>query len=683
MRGTPRTGTPALGARRQAVLLWVVGIIVLAGTVAATTQVEDSFRASALHDELSIASIARILTVERDITMDNVEGSEIDPSLRRDLDADVDLLRDRSQVIGIEVWGMQGGLIYADSGHDPNETQLPEDELRQLSNGRSFAQNDPDGSRGVALLAVFQPADLDLDGDFDAGVEVLLPLSRLDDAVGSSVLRLRIGAAIVLFGTALTLVMMRRRLRLRNHQAEHDPLTGLGNRTLLARRGADLTRLRNGQTAVPDVELLLIDLDGFKRVNDSLGHAVGDSVLVAVAERMKAVVCDGHELVRLGGDEFAVLVPTSLDGPGAEMTGDRIIDVLVEPICVGAISVQIGASIGLASRNGDPNVTVGELLRRADVAMYQAKRGGGGLLRYSAATDDNDADHLILLGDIRRALQHEELVLQYQPKIDAGGRLTGVEALLRWNHPRRGLLAPMEFLPLVEETAIMKPLTVWVLDHAGAQAAVWKASGLHVPVAVNVSPRTLLDPGFIDMVRSMLTANGLTGKHLTIEITETAILSDPVRASQVCDALRGLEVSVSIDDFGTGFTSLAHLKHLPVSEIKIDRTFVSALLEGGADNAIVSYTIRLAHELGIPVVAEGVESAAALDELTLLGCDQFQGFLIAHPLDSASVETWVRHRVDLPTLEHEHEHAALVGSAALRARADRRPRPGVESGMLP
>jgi diguanylate cyclase (GGDEF)-like protein len=604
--------------------------------------VEKGVRDKAVRQEILTAKVVISLSVDRDITEYNFASGALNPASQVDLDGDVKVLQDRGEIVGLEVWTKAGALLYADSGHPAEEVQLPDEELNRAFSEGSFVQTNNDGERGVPLLEVFQPADPDLDGVPDGLIEVLLPLSSVDAAAASSVTRLRIGAGVAIALIGWAMLGMRRRLRIRHHQAEHDPLTGLGNRALLARRGAALAQLAGQQSAAggASAALVLVDLDGFKRVNDALGHGVGDDVLVAVAGRLRGVVRDGEEVVRLGGDEFAVLLAPLSEENAGDRLAERILAALLEPVTVGPVCVQIGASVGIAMR--DTDLDLGELLRRADVAMYQAKRNGGGYLRYSAATDDNDADQLTLLGDVPRAIAGDQLLLNYQPKINPDGRLTGVEALVRWQHPARGLLAPADFLPLVEETALMKPLTVWVLQRATAQAALWRADGLDVPMAINVSPRTLLDPEFVSLVDAALSVNGLPGDSLMIEITETAILADPDRARTVIQELRDRDVGVSIDDFGTGFTSLAHLKQLPISEIKIDQEFIHGLTDNGIDHSIVEYTIRLAHDLGVPVVAEGVETDAALNELRALGCDEFQGFLIAHPLEASDLDRWAR-----------------------------------------
>jgi diguanylate cyclase (GGDEF)-like protein len=630
-------------------LLTVLIILIVAVAFGVITKVESGLRDRAVRQEILAAKIVISLSVDRNFTDEIFANGSLSPGRRTDLDGDVEVLRQRGEIVGLEVWSRSGALLYADSGHPAEELTMPAEELTRVLTHGSFVQDNTDGERGVSLLEVFQPADPNGDGRIDGVIEVLLPLSNVDSAADASVTRLRIGGvvAVGLFGWAL--LAMRRRLRIRHHQAEHDPLTGLGNRTLLARRGALIGRGAGDATEAGEASaaLVLVDLDGFKRVNDALGHAVGDDVLVAVAGRLRGVVRDDEEVVRLGGDEFAVLLSPLRQDEDGDRLAERIISTLLEPVTVGPVCVQIGASVGIALRHGD--LDLGELLRRADVAMYQAKRGGGGYMRYSAATDDNDADQLTLLGDVPRAIARDELLLNYQPKISPDGSLTGVEALVRWQHPTRGLIVPDDFLPLVEETALMKPLTVWVLHHATAQVATWRANGLDVPIAVNVSPRTLLDPDFVSLVDDALATNKLPGTSLTIEITETAILQDPGRARVVIQQLRDRDVGVSIDDFGTGFTSLAHLKELPISEIKIDQAFIAGLIDNGIDHSIVAYTIRLAHDLGVPVVAEGVETSAALAELRVLGCDEFQGFLIAHPLGADDFDRWARPPVNVGT----------------------------------
>jgi diguanylate cyclase (GGDEF)-like protein len=643
-------------------LLIAVIVLVIAATMTAVSLLENEVRRRAVEQEVLTARVVIALSVDRNITEREFARGTLDPRKRADLDADVRALQQRGEIVGLEVWDRHGLLVYADGNHPENESRLPPDELRRVLAGEPFVLSSGHGERGVPLLEVFEPADPKRDGSVEGVTEVLLPQSKVDSAVASSAawLRLAAGLLVALVGSAL--LVMRRRLRLRHYQAEHDTLTGLGNRALFARRGEALIRGddRRSPVARSRAALLLVDLDGFKRVNDALGHRVGDDVLVAVAGRLRSVVRTEEELVRLGGDEFAVLLaPLESDDSGARLA-ERMLESLREPVNAGPVSVQIGASIGIALHDTDTDL--GELLRRADVAMYQAKRHAGGYLHYTPDTDDNDADDLALLGDVRQAIAGDELLLEYQPKVDSEHELTGVEALIRWMHPTRGLLGPGAFMPLVEETALMKPLTAWVLKRATAQAARWLRNGLDVPVAINVSPRTLIDAEFVPLVAEALMANGLAGRSLTIEITETAILEDPDRASRVIQELRARDVGVSIDDFGTGFTSLAHLKRLPISEIKIDRVFIDGLLERGVDHSIVAYTIRLAHDLKIPVVAEGVGSHAVVDELRALGCDQFQGFLIARPLSGAEFDRWCWATYGLPS-----ERGPSITASANRA----------------
>jgi EAL domain-containing protein (putative c-di-GMP-specific phosphodiesterase class I) len=285
---------------------------------------------------------------------------------------------------------------------------------------------------------------------------------------------------------------------------------------------------------------------------------------------------------------------------------------------------------------------LGTLLRRADVAMYQAKRDGGGVRVYDEADDPHDESQLDLLAQLRAAISGGQLRLQYQPKVGLrAGRAVGFEALVRWAHPERGLLAPGEFLPLAERTALMRPLTDWVLREAIGQCAQWRAAGWDVDVSVNIAPATLLEADFPARVTDLLVAGGLPGSALELEITETAVMVDPVRAAETLRRLQTMGVAVSIDDFGAGYTSLAYLKSLPVQSLKIDRRFVTNLLDDARDEAVTRSIVSLGHDLGLTVVAEGVETADVRQRLTELGCDQAQGYLMARPMDAGAVEGWL------------------------------------------
>jgi diguanylate cyclase (GGDEF)-like protein len=637
------TGPPVLGrlwtrlARGPLFIVAAVAVCLVAIPVVRAQQ--NGTRDRAIDQEVLTAKTIIALSVDRNITELEYRSGVLTAQKRADLNGDLVALQQSDRAVGLEVWGLQGQLLYADPQHPQAEQQLPANELRLALRGKPFVLTGAAAGRGISLLEVFQIADPNRNGAADGVIEVLLPDSKVESAVASSSRQLYAIAfvAIALMGWAL--LVFRHRLNKREFEAEHDPLTGLGNRALLARRGATLDR-RDGQAAQGDDgrALLLVDLDGFKRVNDALGHPVGDDVLVAVAGRLRGAVRAGDELVRVGGDEFALLVD-SIDPDEAERIAGRMLDSLREPVSVGAISVQIGASVGIARSEAD--IDVHELFRAADVAMYQAKGRGGGIALYRSETDDFDVEHLALLGDVQPAISRNEFVLHYQPKVDPGRHLTGVETLVRWDHPTRGLLAPGTFIPLVEETALMKPLTAWIIRAAISQSAMWRASGMDIPIAVNVSPRTLIDPDFIPLVQEALAEHHLPGTSLTIEITETAILEDPERASSTMYQLRRLGVSVSIDDFGTGFTSLVNLKQLPISEIKIDRGFVQGVLDSSPDRAIVANTINLAHDLHIPVVAEGVETDDVWKALASLGCDQFQGFLFARPMPAADLDRWI------------------------------------------
>ena len=453
-----------------------------------------------------------------------------------------------------------------------------------------------------------------------------------------------IGVVVVLFAVCATVLVgyqrrAERQAENRLHEATHDSLTGLGNR---AKLHAELSAaVRHGEDLDEPFSLLLIDLDRFKEVNDTLGHHAGDELLIEVAQRLTDGCRAGDVVVRLGGDEFALILPTAPDHPEAMVAGHRILEALRRPIALGGLLVDIDASIGVASypRDGhDP----AELLQHADVAMYAAKRRHGGVSGYDPSLDSGDASRLTLQSELRQGVERGELVVFYQPKVDvATRRPCGAEALVRWQHPVRGLLSPDAFIPLAEETGLIDLVTAEVLDQALAQISRWTNLGHELPVSVNIPARSLADSGFPATIAAALERHGVRPQLLTLEITESAVIADLARAGEVLGMLREQGVNISIDDFGTGYSSIAHLRDMPPHELKIDRSFVMKMCENARDETIVRAVVELAKNLRLRVVAEGVETESALRTLGELGCDEAQGYHISRPLPAADLTAWL------------------------------------------
>ena len=419
------------------------------------------------------------------------------------------------------------------------------------------------------------------------------------------------------------------------YQALHDPLTGLPNRTLLADRldRALTASRRRGRS----VGLLLMDLDRFKEINDTLGHKSGDQILEHVAQRLQVVLRESDTVARLGGDEFAIVVPDIEGVEEAELVATKVLDALDRPFDLGGLALHVDASVGIAvaPAHGDD---ASLLLQRADVAMYRAKDLVAGYAIYAAEADENRLQRLALMAELRAAVDDNQLALHYQPVIAAAtGEVIGVEALVRWMHPQRGLLAPGWFIPLAEQTGLIKPLTLWVLDAALRQVRRWRQEGIYTSVAVNLSARLLHDPDLLAHVSSSLADAELEADVLDLEVTESAVMANPQGALDVITDLSRKGVRFTIDDFGTGYSSLGYLKRLPVHQIKIDRTFVVDMLDDENDASIVRSVIELAHSLGVRVVAEGVEDAATNDRLVSYGCDYLQGFFLGRPVVSAEI----------------------------------------------
>jgi diguanylate cyclase (GGDEF)-like protein len=471
-----------------------------------------------------------------------------------------------------------------------------------------------------------------------------LALLLLGQFVHISPVAASLSAVTVLTGMARAGLTVTERLRASRRDAVTDDLTGLGNRRHLMSR---LERsIGEADAAGEALALLLVDLDGFKELNDTLGHHAGDEVLRQIGPRLADVLRDGDTLARLGGDEFAVILHPG-DEAAASAAGLRLRVALEQSFAVGGIRVHIDASVGIAMFPDHAREGVG-LLQRADVAMYEAKRTRTGHEVYLPERDRHSRERLELLGELRDALDAGELVLHYQPKAEiATGAVRGVEALVRWAHPVRGLLMPDEFLPLAEHSGLGRALTTFVVDRALQEIG---ESGLELTVAVNLGPADLLDLGLPSEVARLLRRRRFAPEQLRLEVSEDVVMADPERTLEVLGGLRRIGVATALDDFGAGHASLGHLKALRVDELKIDRQFVMHLTEDARDQAIVHATIELGRRLGMRVVAEGVESAEAWDALAGLACDEAQGFFLGRAMPASALAEWLgaRARQTLP-----------------------------------
>ncbi len=425
-------------------------------------------------------------------------------------------------------------------------------------------------------------------------------------------------------------------------QALHDPLTGLANRVLF--RDRIQLAISGAQRTNASVAVLMMDIDRFKEINDSLGHHAGDLLLVELATRLEARVRGSDTVARLGGDEFGIVLPEDCSPAEIQVVIERILGALEEPFELDEVAVAVELSIGVARfpRDGDD---VMALLRHADVAMYTAKRASTSHAFYDADQDVHDPAQLSLLGELRRAIEKRELELYFQPKaLLETGDVRSVEALIRWNHPTRGLVLPDEFIPMAQQTSLIMPLTLFVVDEALRHVRLWQEQGLELAVAVNLSVRNLWDVTFPDEVQQLLEKSGVDPALLEMEITESTMLADPERVQEVLTRLSGLGIRLSIDDFGIGYSSLSYLRRLPVDEIKIDRSFVSNMDGDASDAAIVRSVIELAKSLGLDVVAEGVETRETWERLASFGCAFAQGYFLCRPLPGDEFLQWIVER---------------------------------------
>jgi diguanylate cyclase (GGDEF)-like protein len=532
---------------------------------------------------------------------------------------------------------------------------------------RVFAAVDAGNSTLAARLesSITEPARVSLEAAIyaDANQQALITDATIHDLRNAT--RGVLFATPVAFAIGVLVLLVFLRIS-RNHRrtietrTNRDALTGLPNRESFYSRGAQA--LLGEERSESMTSVLVIDLDRFKEVNDTLGHRFGDQLLCQIGPRISPLLRRTDTLSRLGGDEFAVLLPDSGGPAAAHQVARRLIACLREPFMLDTLRFTIDATCGHATSPQD-GTDIDALLQHADVAMYVGKAAHSGAVGYDPTLDVNCPARLAILNELPAAIRDGELVLQYQPKRDIRtGRVVGAEALVRWRHPTRGLIAPDHFVPAAEHSGLIRPLTSWVIDAALTQCRHWNdgpprpygRAGLSV--AVNVSARNLLDDNFPVEVREALDRHGVPAALLVVEVTETAIMADPPRAHAILQDLHDLGVRLSIDDFGTGYSSLSYLKLLPVDELKIDKSFVRHMNDEHNDLTIVRSVIDLAHNLGLGTVAEGIEDRITLERLAELGCDVAQGYYLAGPMNADAFDSWILAAVETPLVPTKAGH---------------------------
>jgi diguanylate cyclase len=645
-----RTGAPRSAARLFAAfaLASLVPVLVL-GLVLAGSYRRDAAARGLAEGKSEAALIAR-MAIEPLLGDDRSLRRGLTPKETRSLMRMSRTAKLDGQIQRLRLRDLQGTVVFASDGkglHDPAD-----DEALNAAHGEVEAEithlnadNNPDGPQGVRVAEVYQPLVI---GAHRVGVlELYLPYDPIardvNAGLGTLYRDLAIGlvALYVLLGVLAYTVTRRLRAQVAENAylAEHDMLTGLPNRTLFQRRVDEAAASASGDAT--SAAVAVIDLDRFKEVNDTLGHGNGDALLCELGLRLGEAVRDGDTVARLGGDEFGIVLRGVTDHEGVRLTLERLLHVIQREVEIRGLPLTAEASIGFAM-TPDDGTDAETLLQHADVAMYNAKSSPNAVVRYDAAHDHYDAAKLALVSELRRAIARDELVLHYQPKAAVRtSQVAAVEALVRWNHPERGLLYPDAFLPIAEQTGLIDSLTRWVLDAALGQLTQWDTTLDGIDVAINISARNVARADFADTVLAALRTSGVAADRLLLEITETAFLSDPERAGRSLRRLAAAGVRISLDDFGCGQTSLNYLSTLPLHEVKIDKSFVLDMLDDRSHAAIVRSVIDLAHNLGFEVVAEGVETEQILAELTMLGCDIAQGYLLARPMPAADLPEWL------------------------------------------
>jgi diguanylate cyclase (GGDEF)-like protein len=647
-----------LGLAGRFALASAAAMIVL-GTVLARVEASQ-IRARALANARGSASIFADVGLRSHLQPSDVANG-VAPQELAGLDGVFQAALADGRIARVKIWSTDGRVIYSDD-HSLIGRAFPiAEDLQEALEGQASSEvSSLTKAENVAeqrfgqLLEVYLPLRFTAGGPPAGVFELYVPYRPIAGAIATDTRRLYLiilGFLLMLWLALSRMVLgASRRLRrdaedLQEHAeaneylALHDPLTDLPNRILFRDRVDQATiRARRDGT---QVAVMIMDLDRFKEINDALGHDRGDLVLTGIAPRVRAVLRAVDTVGRLGGDEFGILLGGLHTTEEAGAVAHKVGAALEDPFQLDGMELEVGASIGAAlfpAHGDDPDA----LMRRAEIAMYVAKASRSGFELYSAEQHHFTKDRLALFADLRRAIEAGDLSVHYQPKVAVpGGEVVGVEALARWQHPEQGSVLPDVFVPLAEQTGLVRRLTACVLDSALTQCRSWADRGLDLPVAVNLSVRDLLDPGLPTQVMGMLDRHGLGSNSLQLEITESSIMDQPARALDVLNALADLGIELAIDDFGTGYSSLAYLQRLPVLQLKIDRSFVTHLSENESDAAIVRSTIDLGHSLALTVVAEGVEDARSMDLLASAGCDLAQGYHVARPMAGDEIQGWI------------------------------------------
>jgi diguanylate cyclase (GGDEF)-like protein len=613
-------------AAASLVLVALLGVLLVQGyREDAARQSEEQGRAQAsVIEEMAVAPA--------------LDGADLAAGLtatqRQRLQEATDLAIFHGSVLSMRLRSFAGQVAFSDDGSTAGGIAVSDPAFRSAAAGRTDVAVVADARRSAGkVIRVLQPVIAGASGQAIGVLELYLPY----DAIAAHLHRQmyvtywRLGAALAALYLILALIAwstsrsLRRYASRQAHEAMHDGLTGLPNRAAFRARARDALAATG-----PGGAVVLVDLNRFKEVNDTLGHHAGDELLKVVSSRLSTALHGTGTVARLGGDEFGLILPelardgvlTLLAEARAELVRETVLD---------GVPLRIEASFGVALYP-EHGTEVEELLRHADAAMYRGKRGTTDIVLHDEGLAGQPAHWLVVQAELRHALERDELVLHYQPKVRlADDEIAGLEALVRWQHPRRGLLSPAEFLPAAEQSGLIEQLTAWVLRRALADQAGWTALGQDWPVCVNVSARNLDAPGFAQVVAALLAEHGTSAERLLLEVTETALAGGTTAAARAIVELATLGIAVAVDDFGTGGTSLAQLRSVPVAEIKIDRIFVAGVDSDPRNQAIVRSVIALAHGLGLRVTAEGVETPQASRWLAAAGCDDAQGYLFARP----------------------------------------------------